>query len=153
MDIEFIEKLIATVAKSPIEELELERDGWRVRIAKSARPASEPSRGPAFAPAETVSSPAAEPSNPERPAPAAQVKRHIVRAMLTGTFYRSATENGPPMVSVGDTVEEGQALGILEAMKVLNPIESAVAGRIAEVLAENAQAVESGAPLFAIETD
>ena len=153
MDIEFIEKLIATVAKSPIDELELERDGWRVRIAKSARPASEPSRGPAVTPAVSIPSTAAEPTNPDLPVPATQARRHIIRAMLTGTFYRSATENGPPMVSVGDTVEEGQALGILEAMKVLNPIESAVAGRIAEVLAENAQAVESGTPLFSIETN
>lgn len=152
MDIEFIEKLITIVAKSPIEKLDLKRDGWRVRIVKSARPASEAPRGRAATPAATAVPATAVSPDPEHPVPVAQTQRHVVRAMLTGTFYRSATENGPPMVSVGDPVEEGQPLGILEAMKVLNPIESTVGGRIAEILAENAQPVESGSPLFAIET-
>ena len=78
-------------------------------------------------------------------------RRHVVRAFLTGTFYRSATENGPPLVSVGDKVEEGQHLGILEAMKVLNPIEAPLAGSIVEIVAGNAEAVQAGDPLIVVE--
>jgi acetyl-CoA carboxylase biotin carboxyl carrier protein len=148
VDIEFIEKLIATVARSSIEELEMERDGWRVRIAKSARPASA-NGASSQRPNET----AAPPGPVASPAPEAETRRHVVRAMLAGTFYRSATENGPPIVSVGDAVEEGQTLGILEAMKVLNPIEASASGRIDQIFVENGQAVEAGAALFAIVTD
>lgn len=142
MDLQFIEKLIETVARAPIEELELERDGWRVRIAKAGR-AERIGIAPAPLNAEAPPLQATQPQR--KPA-------HMIHASLTGTFYRSATEGGPPLVSVNDRVDEGQPLGILEAMKTFNPIESDWAGRIVEILAGNGQAVQAGDPLFALET-
>ncbi|MDK2807779.1 MAG: acetyl-CoA carboxylase biotin carboxyl carrier protein [Clostridiales bacterium] len=74
----------------------------------------------------------------------------VVKSPLVGTFYAAAAEDAPPFVKVGDTVKRGQVLGIVEAMKLMNEIESDYEGVITEILVENAQAVEYGQPLFRI---
>jgi acetyl-CoA carboxylase biotin carboxyl carrier protein len=147
MDLNFVKELIELVARSPIGELQVERDGLRVRIARqvsaassTARPGEAPQPVPVFATTGVAS----------RPADAAGA-RHSIRAPLTGVFYRSAAENEPPLVAVGDVVEEGRKIGVLEAMKTFNVVESDRAGRIVEIAFEDHAAVQSGDVLFVLE--
>ena len=146
MDLNLVRELIDVVSRSSIGELQIERDGFRVRIAKQVsppalRPESSPQTAPAFgAAAASGASPAV-----------ATIPRHSIRAPLTGVFYRSAGEGEPPLVSVGDVVEEGQKIGVLEAMKTFNVVEADRAGRIVEVAFEDHAAVQSGDVLFVLE--
>ena len=146
MDLDYVEKLIGLVSRSSIAELEIERDGVRIRIAR---------RGASFAPpveasARPVSAGgAAEVPSAGGAAPAAGP--HSIRAPLTGVFYRSAAEGEPPLVSVGDVVEEGQKIGVLEAMKTFNVVEADRSGRIVEIAFEDRSAVQSGDVLFVME--
>ncbi|MGX5849244.1 acetyl-CoA carboxylase biotin carboxyl carrier protein [Mesorhizobium sp. PL10] len=141
MDLKFVQELIDLVSRSPIGELQIERDGLRVRIAKQASPsATAPQAG---SPLQTAPVAAATPG--------ATVARHTIRAPLTGMFYRSAGEGEPPLVAVGDVVEDGQKIGVLEAMKTFNVVESDRAGRIVEIAFEDHAAVQSGDVLFVLE--
>ncbi|QND63192.1 acetyl-CoA carboxylase biotin carboxyl carrier protein subunit [Mesorhizobium loti] len=140
MDLDFVQKLIEFVSRSPIAELEIERDGVRIRMSRQAAQA-QPSPGPA---AGTVVS-----SNPASTAP--PIVRHSIRAPLTGVFYRSGTEGEPPLASLGDVVEEGQKVGVLEAMKTFNVVESDRTGRIVQIAFDDHAAVQSGDVLFVLE--
>ena len=94
------------------------------------------------------------PSTPARPTTPAAVEKkggHVITSPFVGTFYRNPAPDQPPFVEVGATVKKGQVLCIVEAMKLMNEIESEVAGRVAEILANNAQPVEFGQALFRIE--
>ncbi|WP_192246592.1 acetyl-CoA carboxylase biotin carboxyl carrier protein [Mesorhizobium silamurunense] len=141
MDLKFVQELIDLVSRSPIGELQIERDELRVRIAKQA---SAPQAGSPLQAVPVAGATAAAPSD-------ATVARHAIRAPLTGMFYRSAGENEPPLVSVGDMVEEGRKIGVLEAMKTFNVVESDRAGRIVEIAFEDHAAVQSGDVLFVLE--
>ena len=142
MDLDFVQKLIEFVSRSPIAELEIERDGVRIRMSRQAAPA-QPSPPPAAAPAVS--------SNPTSPAP--PIARHSIRAPLTGVFYRSGTEGEPPLALVGDVVVEGQTIGVLEAMKTFNVVESDRAGRIVQIAFDDHAAVQSGDVLFVLEDE
>jgi acetyl-CoA carboxylase biotin carboxyl carrier protein len=126
-----------------LAELEVESGGLRVRVVRRHAPAAA---------MQAVAAPAALPlaEGVER---AAEVVSGTVtiEAPMVGTFYRAASPEAPPFVSEGDTVKEGQALCIIEAMKLMNEIESKLAGRIVRILVENAQPVEFGQPLFLVE--
>lgn len=139
MDLDFVQKLIEFVSRSPIAELEIERDGVRIRMSRQAAPAQSASQ--------------AQPS--PQPGPAAGTAppfaRHSIRAPLTGVFYRSGTEGEPPLVAVGDVVSEGQKIGVLEAMKTFNVVESDRAGRIVQIAFDDHAAVQSGDVLFVLE--
>lgn len=145
MDLDFVEKLIGAVSRSPIAELEIERDGTRVRICKhAAGAAAQAGVSPQPVSAATVA--------PVSPAPAGPASgRHSIRAPLTGVFYRAASEGAPPLVSVGDVVEEGQKIGVLEAMKTFNVVEADRAGRIVEIAFEDRAAIQSGDVLFVLD--
>ncbi|MEW6430582.1 MAG: acetyl-CoA carboxylase biotin carboxyl carrier protein [Myxococcota bacterium] len=108
---------------------------------------------PAPAPAASPSEVRARPSAPTRApvADAGDKKGHVITSPFVGTFYRSPAPDQPPFVEVGAPVRKGQVLCIVEAMKLMNEIESEVAGKVAEVLVQNAQPVEFGQPLFRIE--
>jgi acetyl-CoA carboxylase biotin carboxyl carrier protein len=138
MDLDFIHQLIEFVSRSPIGELEIERGGVRVRIAKQATPAQPVQQAGTAVSSNTGSS-------------IPTVARHSIRAPLTGVFYRSGTEGEPPLASVGDMVVEGQKVGVLEAMKTFNVVESDRAGRIVQVAFEENAAVQSGDMLFVLE--
>ncbi len=144
-DTDFVERLIAVVARSPIEELEIEKDGWRVRIARAAQP-----RQAASAPSPDLAATAPVPAAAVH-AGAATPRRHPVRAPLTGVFYRSVAEGEVPLVAVGDVVEEGRQLAVLEAMKTFNPVEADRAGRIVEIGAGDRDPVQAGDVLFVLE--
>ncbi|RVA47125.1 acetyl-CoA carboxylase biotin carboxyl carrier protein subunit [Mesorhizobium sp. M7A.F.Ca.US.001.01.1.1] len=140
MDLDFVQKLIEFVSRSPIAELEIERDGVRIRLSKqvaSAQPSPQPAAGT------TVS------SNPGSAAPL--MAQHSIRAPLTGVFYRSGTEGEPPLASVGDVVVEGQKVGVLEAMKTFNVVEADRNGRIVQIAFDDHAAVQSGDVLFVLE--
>jgi acetyl-CoA carboxylase biotin carboxyl carrier protein len=107
---------------------------------------------PAFAPPAPAPAPAAAPSAAPAAAPAARVddKSHVVTSPFVGTFYRKPNPDSPPYVSIGDRVQKGQVLCIVEAMKLMNEIEADTAGTITAILVEDNQPVEYGQPLFKI---
>jgi acetyl-CoA carboxylase biotin carboxyl carrier protein len=127
-----------------LAELEIESAGLRVRVVRAyaqASPAPHPAAVPAGLPQPEVAGQAVE------LAPGTMT----VDAPMVGTFYRATSPEATPFVSEGDTVKEGQTLCIIEAMKLMNEIESKIAGRVVKVLVENAQPVEFGQPLFLVE--
>ena len=153
MDLRKLKTLIDLVSESGISELEVTEGEGKVRIVKNAPPVYvQPSAS--FAPPMTASAPVAGAFAPEQAlaaAPAAPVVQgHVVTSPMVGTFYRSPSPGADPFVQVGDTVNEGQTLCIIEAMKLLNEIESDKAGVVKEILSDNGQAVEYGQPLFVI---
>lgn len=153
MDLRKLKTLIDLVSESGISELEVTEGEGKVRIVKNAAPVyvQQPS---GYAPQPAISAPAA-PAAEAAAAPAAAAvpavpQGHFVTSPMVGSFYRAPSPGADPFVQVGDTVKEGQTLCIIEAMKLLNEIESDKAGVIKEILVENGQAVEYGQPLFVI---
>jgi acetyl-CoA carboxylase biotin carboxyl carrier protein len=152
MDLRKLKKLIDLVQQSGIAELEITEGEDKVRIARVA-----PNGQAAYvmAPATQVlpSPAAAAPSvvAPTGPPPAPFLDQgHVVKSPMVGTFYRAPSPGASPFVEVGQTVALGQTLCIIEAMKLLNEIESDVAGIVKSILVESGQPVEYGQPLFVI---
>ena len=142
MDLRKLKTLIELVESSGIAELEISEGEERVRITRTAASAQQ-----AFAPAPqqpTIAVPAAEPAKP------AVADGHVVKSPMVGTFYRSASPGSKAFVDVGQSVNTGDTLCIIEAMKLLNEIEADQSGVIKAILVENGQAVEFGQPLFVI---
>lgn len=147
MDLRKLKKLIDLVQESGIAELEITEGEEKVRINRtgSGNPAVYfPQQAQAAAP--VAAGPAAAPVA----VPAAETG-HTLKSPMVGTFYRSPSPGSPPFVEVGQTVSKGQTLCIIEAMKLLNEIESDTSGTIRSALVENGQPVEYGQPLFIIE--
>ncbi len=150
MDLRKLKTLIDLVADSGIAELEVTEGEDKVRIAKFspapiAAPVAVAAQTTAVAPAGAAAAPGAT------PAAAEEIAGHVVKSPMVGTFYRSPSPGAASFVEVGSTVKTGQALCIIEAMKLLNEIEAEVAGTIKQILGENGQPVEYGQPLFVIE--
>jgi acetyl-CoA carboxylase biotin carboxyl carrier protein len=152
MDLRKLKTLIDLVAESGVSELEVTEGEDKVRIVKNPAPIAVAPAQPIYAPA-----PAAAPVAPAAAAPAAPVEAapaapagHAVKSPMVGTFYRSPTPGADAFVKIGDTVKEGQTLCIIEAMKLLNEIESDKSGVVKEILCENGQGVEFGQALFII---
>ena len=143
-----IERVLKLMAKHGLEEFEYSDGALHVRLKKAAgNRASAPAEvAPALAVAET----AAPPPAATQAAEDAGEKLHIVKSPIVGTYYTAPKPGAPVFVHVGDRVASGQVLCIIEAMKLMNEIESDVAGEIARVFVENGQPVEYGEPLFAI---
>lgn len=152
MDLRKIKTLIDLVEQSGISELEVREGEESVRISRQiAAPAPAAVYAPpAAVAAAPVATPAAPAAAPTAAAPAVD-NRHIVKAPMVGTFYRSPSPGAKSFVEVGQTVKAGQVLCIIEAMKMLNQIESDKAGVVVEVFADNEKPVEFDQPLFAIE--
>lgn len=142
-----VNEIVDFLEERGLEEFELERAGIRIRIKRqglSAPVASAPV--PASSPA--PSSPTAtEPASPETDLDS---DLHVIKSPIVGTFYSASNPDSQPFVKAGDKVKAGQVLCIVEAMKLMNEIESDVAGEVVKIYGENAQPVEYGAPLFAI---
>ena len=157
MDLRKLKTLIDLVSESNISELEITEAEGKVRIVKAD---PHPPAGP-----QTVfmqAPPAQMQAAPQDAAPApllaapvatepAEEPGHLVKSPMVGTFYRSASPGGKPLVEVGSTVKEGEAICIIEAMKIMNEIEADTSGTVTRMLCENGQAVEFGQPLFVIE--
>ncbi len=147
MDLRKLKTLIELVETSGIAELEIQEGEERVRITRALAHATLTVPQPAASVA-----PAVAPTAPAQaaPAPAPEPEGHIVKSPMVGTFYRSASPGGKPFVDVGDSVKEGDTLCIVEAMKLMNEIESDAGGTVKAILVENGQPVEFGQPLFVI---
>jgi acetyl-CoA carboxylase biotin carboxyl carrier protein len=138
------EQVVDLAMAHDLAELEVEAGGLRVRVIRRHAPVAA-MQGATAAP---VALPQAVSFERAAPAAAGTV---TVEAPMVGTFYRATNPETAPFVSEGDTIKEGQTLGIIEAMKLMNEIESKVAGRVVKILVENAQPVEFGQPLFLVE--
>ena len=150
MEFDQILKLIEAVTRFDLVEFELEREGVRVRI-KRERSAASPQREVVREKTETVEVVAE--SEDSVPSEVDEFPPHlaVIRSPIVGTFYRAPAPDAPPYVEEGDIVDKGQVLCIVEAMKIMNEIESDVKGKVVKILVENAQPVEYGQPLFLIE--
>ena len=166
MKVEQILQLIQAVSDSELTEFKYEEDGVKLSLKKTGDKIVQV-QAPAVAPAVVQAAPAVIPAPapvPAAPAPAAEAPAaggaagaeeelpagNIVKSPLVGTFYAAPAEDAEPFVKVGDSVKEGQVLAIVEAMKLMNEIESDFTGTVKEILVENGQAVEYGQPLFVI---
>lgn len=159
MDIRKIAKLIEMLEASALAEIEVTEGEARVRLSKFSQAASIPASVAVPAPsytAQTVA--AAAPSSiahPPAPAPIGPdadglPAGHVVRSPMVGTFYASPQPGAPPFVKVGSMVKAGDTIGIIEAMKLFNQIETEVAGQVVKVLVEPGQPVEFDQPLMVI---
>ncbi|MBS1187283.1 MAG: fabE [Burkholderiaceae bacterium] len=157
MDLRKLKTLIDLVAESDIAELEVTEGESKVRIIKSNPQASQPMMIQAQ-PGTTqyvqipTGAPAAAAPAPAAPAAAApeEIQGHVVKSPMVGTFYAASAPGNPPYVTVGASVQVGDTLCIIEAMKLLNEIDAEVAGVVKQILVENGQPVEYGQPLFII---
>ena len=149
MDIRKIKKLIELVEESGITELEVQEEEGTVRISRAAPAVAPAVIQYAAAPVAPVAAPAAAAAPTE--APAAEVSGHQVRSPMVGTFYRSPSPEAKAFVEVGQTVKVGDALCIVEAMKMMNRIEADKAGVVKAILVNDGEAVEFDQPLIVIE--
>lgn len=149
MDIRKIKKLIELLEESDLAEIEVQEGEESVRISRHGKAAQAVvSAPPLMAPPPT---PAAVPAVSGEVAAPPPPKGHTITSPIVGSFYRSPAPGSPPFVEVGQRVNAGDTLCIIEAMKMLNQIESDKAGVVAAILVENGQPVEYGQPLFIIE--
>ncbi len=164
MDISYIKKLIKLLDESGVDEIEIEEEGKKVRVSKAHQNSvAVPTFFPQF-----ISPSLSNAQSPQLPSPVPREdtqpsagpvsagksegkKLHEVRSPIVGTFYRSPAPNADPYVQIGSTIQQGTVLCIVEAMKLMNEIESDVAGKIAEILVENGKPVEYNQPLFLVE--
>lgn len=162
MNIKEIKELVKLLVETDITELNLESDGTKVVIKKGSTsgvvgqaqvipvaPAAPPT--PAVSTAPSAPAVAVQPGEPMEKEEELKPNQMLIVAPMVGTFYRAPSPDAAPYVEVGQVVEPGQVVCIIEAMKLMNEIESEVKGKIVNILVENAQPVEYGQPLFVLE--
>jgi len=155
-----LKELIEFIIEKGIAEFELERGDVKVKIKRAsdapavAFPDTRYVAIPPLVPVPAVppppAAPVAEPAAPAAAEPAPEENLHIVRSPIVGTFYEAPSPGAPPFVKVGDTLEVGQVLCIVEAMKLMNEIECDVAGELVKKLVSNGQPIEYGQELFTV---
>jgi acetyl-CoA carboxylase biotin carboxyl carrier protein len=162
LELKEIQQLIDLLIKREVAEFEMEKNGMRIRILRQASTGAAPgaasqsnsSGDSSWQPAEPVAMPAPahsqEPAAPEPQPEAPSENAHVLNSPIVGTFFAAPSPDAPPFVNVGDRVHVGQVLCIVEAMKLMNEIESEFAGEIVRIHVENGQPVEYGQPLFTI---
>jgi acetyl-CoA carboxylase biotin carboxyl carrier protein len=152
MDLRKLKTLIDLVSDSNISELEITEAEGKVRIIKGP-PAGAPMAPPAmhYAQPAQMTAPAPEPLAAAAVAPVVVPEDKVVKSPMVGTFYRSASPGAKAFVELGDQIKTGQPVCIIEAMKIMNEIESDTDGKVLRILCENGQAVEFGQPLFIVE--
>lgn len=160
MDLKTIKNLLNLISDSDVNEVEIEEGDFKIRVKKEAdtiyrgesspvyMAGTYPGQQPQAAPAPPAPAQATAGAAPEG---GSEDKYITVRSPIVGTFYKSPSPESDPFVSIGDTVSKGDVLCIIEAMKIMNEIESEHSGKIVKMLAENAQPVEFDQPLFLIE--
>ena len=150
IDFDEIKRILAMMREHELVEFEFEGEGLKVRLRKGSTPSLP---APPVSPASGVEASSAAPgSPPSTPGESEASALAIVKSPVVGTFYRSPEPGAPPFVQVGDTVTKGQVLCIIEAMKLMNEIDSEHDGEIVNVFVETGQPVQYGERLFAIKT-
>jgi acetyl-CoA carboxylase biotin carboxyl carrier protein len=151
MDLRKLKTLIDLVSDSNISELEITEAEGKVRIVKADPHAAAPQMH--YAPAHLVAQPApqAAAAAPALVEEVAEISGHVVKSPMVGTYYGAASPDAKPFIEVGSVIKEGQPVCIIEAMKIMNEIESDKSGTVIQVLCENGQAVEFGQALFIVE--
>jgi len=155
MDMRKLKTLVDLVSESNISELEITEAEGKVRIVKGGYggvPTTmmmQPAAPMMMQAQPQAQAAAAEPAGAAAEAPA--ITGHVVKSPMVGTFYRSASPGAKPFAEIGSQIKEGDAICIVEAMKIMNEIECDMAGTVSKILVENGQAVEYGQPLFIIE--
>ncbi|WP_372964671.1 acetyl-CoA carboxylase biotin carboxyl carrier protein [Marinobacter sp.] len=152
MDIRKIKKLIELLEESDVEELEIHEGDDSVRISRRREHAASSGHYVSHysAPAPQAPAPVAEAEPADAPAAPAAINGHALKSPMVGTFYRSPSPSAPAFVEVGQKVNAGDVICIVEAMKMMNQIEADKAGTITEILVENGQPVEFDQPLVVI---
>jgi len=163
VDLGQLERLLSFMSEHGLEEFEYAHGDLRIRLKKAIFPASPvpnlalpagPGTAPPAAPASVVPAPpvaAAAAPVTDSPAPAAPPEDlHTIKSPIVGTFYAAPNPEAPPFVKLGDMVDAGQTVCIIEAMKLMNEIEAEISGEVVRILVENGQPVEYGEPLFAL---
>jgi acetyl-CoA carboxylase biotin carboxyl carrier protein len=157
--IEDIERLIRLVSENDLESFEMKSGGMEIRITRDGRkgvqaqvvpmsvPPATPAPGPEAVPVAVPADASAEPTAEELEE---QEGVHVVRATMVGTYYRAPAPGTDPFVQVGQDIRKGQVICIIEAMKIMNEIESEVSGRVTRMFVEDAQMVEYGEPIMAV---
>jgi len=151
MDLRKLKTLIDLVSDSNVSELEITEAEGKVRIVKSMGVAAPVLVQQAPVAAVPLAAPVAAAPVVEAAAAPAAPAGHAVKSPMVGTFYRSSSPGAAPFVQIGSVVKEGDTLCIIEAMKILNEIESDKSGTVTQILCENGQATEYGQPLFIVE--
>jgi acetyl-CoA carboxylase biotin carboxyl carrier protein len=160
MDLDHLQQILALVRQHDLAEFEIEQDGLKLRVRRGgvapAAPAAAPAPLPVSMPATGLATvvPAAPAAAPVASVPPtdAELELAVVKSPIVGTFYRSAEPDSPPFVDIGTIVKKGQVLCIIEAMKLMNEIDSEYDGEITNIYIENGQPVQYGERLFAIRT-
>ena len=156
MDIRKVKKLIELLEESGLAELEIKEGEESVRISRQPTGGTVQYAMPAYAPPPAAAAPAAAPASAgtarAAPAAAAAPAGHKVLSPMVGTYYEAPAPGSPVFVKVGDQVQAGDTLCIIEAMKMMNQIEADVSGKVVAALARNGEPVEFGQALFVIET-
>jgi acetyl-CoA carboxylase biotin carboxyl carrier protein len=159
LDKEFIKEIIRLLNQMEFSKFELKVGDFHIKLEKEFKTHPMEPVSTSLPSSASSSSPAATSSSKEQEATSEEGKEdyekkyHVIKSPLVGTFYRSPAPGAPPFVEEGDIVSPGQVLCIIEALKVMNEIESDVRGRIVKILVENGQPVEYGQPLFLIDTN
>ena len=151
MDLRKLKTLIDLVSESNVSELEITEAEGKVRIVKGGGPMAHGPAAPVAGAVVPSLQPAVAAPAVAAPAAAEVPAGHVVKSPMVGTFYRSSSPGAKPFVEIGSPVKEGETVCIIEAMKILNEIETDKAGTILQILCENGQAVEYGQPLFVVE--
>jgi acetyl-CoA carboxylase biotin carboxyl carrier protein len=161
IDLDHLKQILDLLRDHNLSELEIEHDGLRLKIRKDAAGAAVVHSAPAV-PAPTVPTPVVHPApggaipsasvSVAGPESSEEVELAVVKSPIVGTFYRSSEPEAPPFVEIGATVKKGQVLCIIEAMKLMNEIDSEYEGQVVNIYVENGQPVQYGERLFAIRT-
>lgn len=160
MDLKLVKNIIALISESDVDEVTIEEGDFKISVKKRSESIAQtvhyqmPQQQ-----AQPASAPAAAPAQPSSPQPSGdggsgnKADGVVVKSPIVGTFYEAASPDSDPYVKVGDKVKEGQTLCIVEAMKIMNEIESEFSGTIQEIIAKNGSPVEFDQPLFIIKKD
>ncbi|MDD5108963.1 MAG: acetyl-CoA carboxylase biotin carboxyl carrier protein [Candidatus Omnitrophica bacterium] len=149
MNIKEIKEMINLMNENSLAELEVEKDGMRIRLKKTAS-GFEGFEGPVLLQGQGVAN-QPKVGGIQEPIEKNEIKTVEIKSPMVGTFYRAPNPEAPAYVEVGQNIEPGQVICIIEAMKLMNEIKSEIKGKILEILVDNAEPVEFGQPLFLIE--
>ena len=148
MNLKEIKEMLKLMEENNLMELEIEKEGLRIRLKKSS--ASDGQSIPVIIEKENKQKPQSDSSREQ--ASAVSINTVEIKAPMVGTFYRAPGPEAPPYIEVGQRIEPGQVICVIEAMKLMNEIKSEIKGKITEILTENADPVEFGQPLFLVES-